>query len=348
VPNSLLGSLSFETPLGGIVALVVAVPLAAAALASVRAARGRKLLQLTPPSRRSRLALALVVAAPLLLALAASGPALSSHAERHVRTDAQAMFVFDISRSMLASASVRSPDRLDEARSAAIRLRDRGIPDVPSGISTLTTILLPHLFPTSNLAVFNSGARDAVAIESPPPPAVAVGFPGTSFSALTPLRTQGYFSPGTRKRIVVLLTDGEAGPYEPQAVADSLVGNDSGGSSLIGVPSGPSQAPVSLFIVRVGDSADRIYHGNGSVEAAYRPDPRAPEIVSTLATLSHGYTFDASQLGSATKQLRRVLGSGPTVVEGTRPQSFALGPYVMLLALAALAGVLWLRNRVAL
>jgi hypothetical protein len=342
-----LASLSFQTPLGGLIALAIAVPLVAAAIASLRAARGRRLLRLSAPPHRRRLALVLVAAVPLLVALAASGPALSSHVERHVRTDAQAMFVFDISRSMLASAGVHAPDRLAEAQKAAIQLRDHGIPDVPSGISTLTTLLLPHLFPTSNLAVFNSGARDAVAIESPPPPAVAVGFPGTSFAALTPLRSQGYFTPSTHKRIVVLLTDGESGPYEPQAVADSLVGPGGGDSSLIG-QAGPGQPPVSLFIIRVGGPADRIYHPNGSVEAAYRPDPRAPEIVTTLATLTHGYVFDGSQLGGASRKLRSVLGTGPTAVDGTKSHSFALGPYVMLAALAALAGIVWLRNLVSL
>jgi hypothetical protein len=288
-----------------------------------------------------------VAAVPLLVALAASGPSLNSHNERRVRTDAQAMFVFDISRSMLASSGVHGQDRLAQARDAAIELRDRGIPDVPSGISTLTTLLLPHVFPTSNVAVFNSGVRDAVAIESPPPPAVAIGFPGTSFSALTPLRSQGYFSPRTRKRIVILLTDGEAGPYEPQAVADALVGSNGGFSSPVGEASGPNQAPVSLFIVRVGRPSDRIYHAHGVVETAYRPDPRAPEIVATLAGSTHGYAFDASQLGGATKKLRSVLGSGPTVVEGTTPTTFALGPYVMIPALAALLGIVWLRNLVS-
>jgi hypothetical protein len=342
----MVASLSFETPLGGLIALAVAVPLAAGAVAAVRAARGRKLLALGTPPPSSRLTLVLIAVVPVLVALAASGPALSSHTKRHVRTDAQAMFIFDISRSMLASSGVHAPDRLAQARAAAIELRNHGIPDVPSGISTMTTILLPHLFPTSNLAAFNSGLRDAVAVEAPPPPALAIGFPGTSFSSLTPLRTQGYFAPQAKKRFVILLTDGESGPYDPQVVGDALVGADFS-SSALGQEAATYQPRISLFIIRIGGPSDRIYHPDGTIEAAYRPDPRAPEIATTLAQASRGYVFQSSQLGAATRALRRVLGTGPTVTDGTEQKTLALAPFAIIAALAALVGVIVRRNLVS-
>jgi hypothetical protein len=343
----MVASLSFETPLGGLIALAVAVPLVGGAVAAVRAARGRKLLALGAPPPSSRLTLVLIAAVPVFVALAASGPALSSHTVRHVRTDAQAVFLFDISRSMLASSGVHAPNRLAQARAAAIELRNHTIPDVPSGISTMTTIVLPHLFPTSDLAAFNSGVRDAVAIESPPPPALAIGFPGTSFSSLTPLRTQGYFAPQAKKRIVILLTDGESGPYDPQTVGDALVGDDEAASTLPNQQAVTAQPRVSLFIIRIGGPSDRIYHPDGTIEAAYRPDPRAPEIATTLAEASHGYVFQSSQLGAATTALRRVLGSGPTVSDGTEQKTLALAPFAIIVAFAALIGVVVRRNLVS-
>lgn len=343
----MLASLSFGTPLGGLIALAVTVPLAAEAVAAVRATRGRKLLGLGAPPPSSRLTVVLIAAVAVLVALAASGPALSSHTERRVRTDAQAMFLFDISRSMLASSGVHAPDRLAQARAAAIDLRDHTIPDVPSGISTMTTIVLPHLFPTSDLAAFNSGVRDAVAIESPPPPALAIGFPGTAFSSLTPLRTQGYFAPQTKKRIVILLTDGESGPYDPQIVGESLVGSDETASTLPNQSAATPEPPISLVIIRIGGPSDRIYHPDGTIEAAYRPDPRAPEIATTLAEESHGYVFQSSQLGAATKALRRVLGSGPTVEDGTEQKTLALAPFAIIAAFAALVCIIVRRNFVS-
>jgi hypothetical protein len=341
-----LASLAFETPLGGLIALAVAVPLLGIGIAGVRAARGRKLLSLGAPGPTSKLTLTLVALVPLLVALAASRPALSSHTVRRVRTDAQAMFVFDVSRSMLASSGVHAPNRLEQARQAAIQLRNRAIPDVPSGISTMTTILLPHLFPTSDLASFNSGVRQAVAIESPPPPALAIGFPGTSFSSLTPLRTQGYFAEDAKKRIVVLLTDGESGPYDPQLVGQSMVGSEFAGSAL-GNQVQSYQYPISLFIIRIGGLGDRIYHPDGTIEAAYRPDPRAPEIAAQLAQASHGHVFTNAQLGAATKELRTVLGTGTTVTDGTQPKTMELAPFAIVAALAALAGIIWRRNLVS-
>jgi len=337
------GNLTFLTPLGGLLALMVVLPLAASARSSARASRLRAVLLLEDPGTDSRLTLAMLIAAPLLLGLAAAGPALRDHTQRRIRTDVQALFVFDISRSMLASAHRGAPTRLAEATSAAIQLRNEAIGDVPSGIATFTTLLLPHLFPTSSEAVFDSTVKSTVSIEQPPPPYLAPGFPGTSFSALAPLRDQGYFSPLTRKRLVVLITDGESGPYEPEALAQTLIGADYTDPAP-GEPDVPSQPPISLLIIRVGTASDRIYRSNGSVEAAYRPDPRTSEILATLAGDTGARVFDTSQLAAAGRELRRVIGSGQTTNLGEETKTRSLAPYVVLVALAALAVIVRKRN----
>jgi hypothetical protein len=341
----MLASLTFVTPFGGLLALAVVLPLAAFAISAAQTARGRALLRLDSPEQDRHVTLAALVAVPLLLGLAAAEPALRSHVGRRVRTDAQAVFVFDTSRSMAAAAGSGAPTRFKQAQAAAIRLRNDAIPEVPSGISTVTTQLLPHLFPTPDEAVFNSTVRNAIGIEMPPPPVLQLGVPGTAFSALAPLRNEGYFEPRTKKRLVILLTDGESGPYDPAALADTLVHR--GAQPVLGGSGGKPEPPISLVIVRVGSSADRIYQSDGKIEAAYRPDPRAAVIASTLAALTRGRAVDAAHLSAASDALRTALGPGQTVTRGVRTRTLALAPYVVLVAFAALAVIIRKRNLVS-
>src|SRR4029079_7489118 len=92
------------------------------------------------------LALALV---PALLGLALAQPVLRS-SERHlVRTDAQAFYIVDISRSMHASTRAGGTSGFDRALRAALRMR-LALPELPSGIATMTDRVLPDLFPTPN------------------------------------------------------------------------------------------------------------------------------------------------------------------------------------------------------
>src|SRR5438132_987613 len=110
-------SLTFLTPGGALLALAAALPLAALALASQREQRARAVLGLSAPAgaRRWRRAAA-VLATVALLGLAASQPALRSSSSIQVRTDAQALFVIDVSRSMLASRAPGAATRFARAR----------------------------------------------------------------------------------------------------------------------------------------------------------------------------------------------------------------------------------------
>jgi hypothetical protein len=335
----LTAQLIFLTPLAGFVALAAAVPLTAFAVSAARNARGRAVLDLAPPPP-DRTALALATIA-LLLGLAAAQPAWRSDTGRRIRTDAQAIFVFDTSRSMGASASRHAPRRLAQAQAAAIRLRG-AIPEVPSGVASLTTQLLPHLFPTANEAVFDSTVEKVIGVEQPPPPASQYGSSGTSFGALQYLRNQGFFTPSSTKRLVVLLTDGESGPYDPEATASPLVGPTS--STSFGGSSTKAEPPISLVIVRFGHPSDRIYAGDGSVEAEYRPDPQAAAIVSALATAARGRAYPAAKIGGAARGIRELIGSGKEKTRGLRTRTTDLARYVAAAAAAAMAIVLWKRN----
>src|SRR5262245_41385031 len=138
----MLAALVFLTPLGAVVALAVGLPLAAFAIGAARRARIRELLRLEQPPPGGKLALLALISIPLLLALAAAGPALRNDVGRRVRASTEAFFVLDVSRSMAASSDAHSPSRLARAKQAALRLRD-SIPDVRAGVASLTNQLLP-------------------------------------------------------------------------------------------------------------------------------------------------------------------------------------------------------------
>jgi hypothetical protein len=342
---TLLSSLTFLTPLGGLVALAALVPLGAFVVSSRRNAKGRAVLGLVPPESSARSTLAALVAVPLLLGIAAMAPAFRTHVGRRIRTDAQAIFILDTSRSMAASASFTAPTRFDEAEAAAIRLRDDAIPDVPSGVASLTTELLPHLFPTSDIDAFNTTVEDATGIEKPPPPFLLTGVLGTSFGPLSELRNQGFFNPTTTHRLAILLSDGESGAIAASTIGQALTLTSTTPSrGFGGFLARAPEPPVSLFIVRVGGSSDRIYYSNGQIERTYRPDPTAASTVASLAAAAHGQVFTTADLSEAGSALRRALGSGGSHPVGTKTTTFNLAPFLAFAALIPLAFVILRRN----
>ena len=144
---------------------------------------------------------------PILLGIAAAQPAIRAPETANVRTDAQAMFVIDTSRSMLAGSGPGEPTRLARAQRAAMRLRS-ALDDVPAGVGTLTDRALPNLLPVADVAAFDATVERAIGIERPPPQEVNVT--ATTLAPLSELATQGYYSPSARRRLLVVLTDGES------------------------------------------------------------------------------------------------------------------------------------------
>ena len=230
VNGVIASSLVFLTPFAGLVILAAIVPLVSVGIAGRRIARARSRLGLSAPPRTRRLPVILALLfVCALLALAAMQPAVRSTTTAKVRTDAQAIFVLDISRSMLAARSPHSPDRLARAKQLATAMRE-AIPDVPSGVATLTDRVLPSLFPNSDPAVFDATVAHAVGIEQPPPANVCDVI-ATSLAALGSLGTQNYFPPTARRRLVVALTDGESRPFDARQVASRSRPQDQGGAS---------------------------------------------------------------------------------------------------------------------
>jgi hypothetical protein len=318
-------NVSFLTPWAAAVALVA---LAAAALLLRTERRSRRLcalLGLVPRPRRS----AAVDAAGLLavaglLGLAAAQPVVSDVRTVAGRTDAEAIVVFDVSRSMLGRADPSSPTRLQRARLLAKEIR-AGLTEVPVGVSSLTDRLLPHLFPTLSANAFTATVDRAVAIERPPPDR-RTRYRATALGALGDLAAQNFFGPGTRRRVAIVFTDGESVPYDLGALRARLLAGR-----------------VGIVVVHVTDPDDRVYAADGSTER-YRPDPRSRAVVDRLAAEVGGAAFAENDTAAAVDAARRRLGHGPRAARGRDLRAVALAPYAVAAAAAPLLLVLFRRN----
>jgi len=315
--------MTFLTPLAALVALAALVPIGAVLFGRIHVRAARRELALEAPSRWSAAwRLGCGVAAIALLGLAAAQPALTRTASVRERTDVAALFVFDISRSMAASAAADSPTRLQRAATAAVKLR-AAIPEVPAGVATLTDRVLPQLLPVSDVNGFDGVVRRAVAIENPPPTGTAVV--ATSYAALRQIASGNYFEPHVTRRIVILLSDGESNPFDPGGVASDLARSHG----------------YRFLAVRFWNANERVYDSDGRAEAGYLPNPAGASIVSGLAGSLGGRAFSESDVGAAADYLRGLVGTGPSVRSGALPSQQTLAPFVAgLAALLLLVAIL--------
>jgi hypothetical protein len=312
--------MTFLTPLCVFVALLALLPLGAAVLAHRRTGAVRRALRLPPPERRAELLPPLLAGAGIvLLGIAAAQPALTRTSRPLVRRDVQALFVLDTSRSMAASSSATAPTRLDRAAAAAIRLR-AAIPQVESGVLTLTDRVLPDLLPVADVPGFNGVVQRAVRIESPPPRASAVR--ATSYGALVEIASGNAFAPSASRRIVILLTDGESNPVQSGDLAARLA----------------ATRGYRFVAIRFWHANESVYGGEGKAEPAYRPDPSGRTSLRDLAAALGGRSFEEGEAAAAAAYLRGLAGTGPAVrVAGTDRSRLPLAPY---LALPGLLGLL--------
>ena len=307
-----LGPLSFLSPLAAFVALVGLLPLAAFFTVSRRASRIRSSLQLAEPGAvRYSTAVAVVVVA-CLVGLAAAQPVLARDRDRRVRSDAEAIFVLDISRSMLAS-SPAGATRLQRAKAEALRLRME-FPDVPIGIASLTDRALPHLLPSADEDAFARTLDQAIEAEQPPPIAYFQTI-GTTLAALGSIQTRNFFAPSARHRVIVVFTDGESRRVDAASLAETL-------------RRPPGIRPV---FVHVWSPNERVY-ANGIPEPDYRPNPASAASLDRLATVAGGVSFEESRVGAIAGKIRTYLGTGPTVVQSRSRREFSLAPYLVVLA----------------
>lgn len=318
--------MSFLSPLGALVVLVAVVPLAAFLYSEQARRRVTRLLRLSEPESRMRLApllASLTIAA--LIGVAATQPTLTRNSSTHVRTDAEAWFAIDTSLSMKASAGPHTPTRFQRAQQLAMQLHD-ALPDIPVGIASITDRVLPHLFPTTDRDTFDLTVRKVMGIERPPP---ADGFSTriTTLGSIARVVTDNYFAPTTKKRLLVVFTDGETKPF-----VDASLG------TVFRQPPG-----VHSIFVRIWGARERVYDG-GVVDPLYRPDPASADYIQQLAATSGGVAVESRDFGKIVAAARAAVGHGATRAVPNEHRRLALAPYLAGLCFLPLGLVLWRRN----
>jgi len=320
-------SLVFLTPLGLLLALGCVLPVIALGFVARRARRVRALLGLREPSaRRLLVAVASALAAGIFIGLAAAQPVLERTVAIRSRTDAEAFLVLDVSRSMLAQQDPGSPMRIERAKDAARRLR-AALPEVPVGVASMTDRVLPHLFPSNDQDVFEATLDRSLGIERPPPRS-SVLTRATTLDALAAIRTQRFFSPSARKRLLVVLTDGETQPVAGARLAALF-----------------RQSPrIDAVFVHVQRKDERVYRG-GRPEAQYRTDPSARALLENVAESVDGKVYGEADLSAAIDESRALLGGGPEVVRREQRGETPLAPYLAAATLAPVLLLLLFRDR---
>ena len=315
-----MGSLSFLTPAASLVALIGLIPVAVYLRSELRTRAVRRTLGLPEPPRRRKL-LAAVVAVPLLGGVAAAQPVLDRAEPRRQRADAELIVVLDTTRSMLASSGSGGLTRLERARAAALELRGR-VPQVRAGLASLTDRTLPHLFPTIDPRTFGLTLERAIGIERPPPAVPSTL--ATDLGSLAAVANQRFFSPQSRRRVLVVLTDGETEEPGPQLAAALR------------------RSRIETVFVHLHRPGEQI-HLAAAPDPAYRSDRGSQRRLAQLAAAVDGVSFPEDELAAAAAHISKSLGDGPT---SPRPQRdlLALMPYVTLAAALPLALVLRRRN----
>jgi hypothetical protein len=320
-------SISFLSPPGLLVALIAAVPLAAAVIVGRRAEVVRRALGLDADREfvRRQVAAAVVVVG-VLAGLACAQPVIVREETFRVRSDAEAYVVLDVSRSMLAAGEDGAPTRLLRARRAAARLRGN-LTDVPVGLASLSDRVLPHVFPTVDVEAFIEALSRSLGVGRPGPQRVAVL--ATAFDVLGGMATLNFYRDGVGKRLAIVLTDGETLPVDEEGLEGTLAG----------------AAPVEFLFVRFGGPDERIFGPGGLVEDAYLPDPAAGPRFERFASAFGAELYDADELGDVARRAREIVGEGPTRQEERVVQEVPLAPYAALGAVLPLLLVLARRNR---
>jgi hypothetical protein len=315
---------SFLSPWALLIGLVALAGIAVLLVSERRSRRVGALLGLEPrPSWSVGVDVAALAAVGLLLGLAAGQPVVSQVRATDGRTDAEAIVVFDITRSMLAREEATTPTRLERARDIAKRVRAELV-DVPVGVSSLTDRLLPHLFPTVSTTAFTSTVDRAIRIEAPPPERRANR--ATAFGALADLGRQNFFADAARTRVGIVLTDGESIPFNLGELRGPLV-----------------SGRVSLYFVHLWDADERVYDARQRPES-YRPSPTSRPVIDRIVREVGGGVFEESDVGGAIAAVERRLGAGPVAPRGRELQAVSLAPYAAVVALVPLGFVLLRRN----
>jgi len=316
--------LTFLSPEAAIVGLAVGVPVIALMLAESRARIARAVLKLPAPFARGWPYVAAIVAFAALVSIGAAQPVLERERTRAVRSDAEAIFAFDTTRSMGASSSAGSERRFERAARLGKELR-AALPDLRVGIVSLTDRVLAHLFPTANQQSFALTVDKSLGVERPPS-ALRGDSLGTRLEALAGLPKEGFFAPGSRYRLLVVFTDAESQPFSRAFLADSY-----------------RNSRIETVVIRIGSDRERVYE-NGAPDPRYVPEEGAAQSAESFAVATGGAAFEEDELGKAVEAARRGTGEGGPRAESREVEPTPLASYAFAAAFLPLAFLLWRRN----
>jgi hypothetical protein len=315
---------TFLTPIDALFALAAVIPLAALWFAQTRMEQVRRLFSLASPRRRELVAVIVALSLlPVLMGVAAAQPVVVRHHLLGQRLDVQAFFVFDTSDSMTARTGPHGLTRLERAKQEAEQVIPK-LGDIPVGIASMTDRVLPDLMPNPNLALVRRVIGQSVGINRPPPSQIYKV--ATTFSALYPIPTYNFYSPGVTHRILVVFTDGEAKPIRSQ----------------IGYELARAMTVHPLF-VHVWAPTERIY-ANGRLDTRYRPDPTSTRALTRFATAAHGRVFGETDLRPLEQTIRAEAGNSPVTTNVLGYARVALAPWFVLAGVVPLGFLLYRRN----
>ncbi len=314
-------------PSGLALALGVLLPLVVLLVFRRRARKIRGRLNLAEPRARTfAVTVAALLATGALVGVAAAQPVYDEKRTVRERTDSEAFVVLDVSRSMLARQDTGSAMRIERAKAVAKSIRS-SLPEIRFGVASITDRTLPHLFPSGDQAVFDATLDKSLGIEQPPPRSTFEQN-ATNLEALATIRSQRFFTPTAKKRLLVVLTDGES-----QVVSGARL------ARVFGAP------PVTRVVfVHFWHSDEKVFT-EGAPEPQYSPDPSARVVLDGLAEAVSGNAFSETEVAAAKKTARAVFGDGPTIVRGEQGARIALAPYFAAAALLPLGLLLWRRDR---
>lgn len=318
-------SVAFLTPLGALVGLGLAAPVAAALLRDRREGRLRRVLGLAAPGRLARSATALAAVVLLaLLAAAAAQPVVRLPHTLELRKDAQVYLVLDVSGSMAASASAGAPTRFERARALALRLR-AALADVPVGLATISDRILPHVLPTPDERVFAAAAERAIGVGRPPPTGGVAGRVVSELASL-PMLGSGYFA-RVPHRLAIVLTDAESNDYIATEVMGKL-----------------RRQRIGVLLVRVRGPHDSIYR-DGRRDPGFVPfDGTEGRLAALAPLLVGGRVYSERELAAVAAAAKATLGTGPTASRGREDREVRLGRWLALAAVAPLLLLLLARD----
>jgi hypothetical protein len=316
-------SITFLSPEAALIGLAVAVPLAALMLAESRARMARTILRLPGRFTRGSAYTIAIGAFAVLISLGAAQPVLERDHTRTVRHDAEALFVFDTSKSMASAPSPLADTRFQRARRMAKQLRG-AIPDIPTGVASLADRVLLHLFPTTEIASFQRTLDQSLAIERPPS-VMRRNRVVTNLDTLAVLAKGRFFRDDSRQKLLVIFTDAETEPFNSEVLRAAF--GDSG---------------ISTILVRVGNESERLFD-KGVVDPRYQAPAGAAQSAQLFAAAVGGATFDESDFGQAIAAARADTAAAPTAkVTDTTPTP--LSSYAFAVAFLPLGFLLWRRN----